>query len=214
MSNGVQKNAGVKKDNKRDRINKANTTVFIAVAVASVVVVFCLVSIRFLWIQLQYNTRVINEKTISRDRLTANVSSLRNLAQQLPELEKNPLANESAILHALPPQYDYAGLVSSVNFLARESNVTLVGGIGDDQSTTTESSSSSPQPVEISTNITVKGRPANIKKFLETLERSTRIFKISSLDVTGSNNELTATITAATFYQPAVNLDVPTEEIR
>lgn len=205
---------GIGKDSKRDRIDKANSTVFIAVAIAAVIIVFCVVSIRFLWMQRQYNSRVIAEKTTSRDILTVNVESLENLAKQLPELNKNPISNESAILHALPPNYDYAGLVSSVNFLARESSVTLVGGIGEDQSPTAESTSSSPTSVDIPLAITVKGKPNNIKKFLETLERSTRPFRVTALDISGSNRELTAVITATTYYQPAVDLEVPTEEIR
>lgn len=212
MSKQAAASAG--QESKRSRIDKANSTVFIVVAIASVVVVVSLTSIRFLWNQRQYNSRVITEKTIARDRLFSNLTNLEALTKQLPELDKNIISDQRAILHALPPQYDYAGLVSSINFLARESSVVLSGSIGEDQSMTAERSSSNPQPVEIPIAITVKGRPSNVKGFLEILERSTRTFKVTSLEVTGSNNELIASINASTYYQPVANLDIQTEEIR
>src|SRR5690606_22384213 len=122
--------------NKREKIAQANSTVFIAVAIAAVVTMFSLMSLRFLWMKKAYNDRVIGAKTAARSAIETNLSSLDSLNNQYPGLRDRGANNAKTILHALPPTYDYAALVTSMEYLAQTSSVRLVGGVGQDQSAT------------------------------------------------------------------------------
>lgn len=196
---------------RRERISRANSTIFIAVAITSVIVVFSLISIRFLWNQKSYNDQVITAKTTARDTIQANIANLDTLSEQFPELRDNATINAQTILHALPPVYDYAGLASSVSFLARESGVSFVGGLGEDTSASAVKSAPTSAPVEIPLTIEVNGSYTSVRRFVANLERSIRPFTVTAVEYSGTNSDLTVSITATTYYQPARTLDVMKE---
>lgn len=199
---------------RRQQIARANSTVFIAVAVASVLVVFSVVSTRFLWNQKQYNDRVISAKTEARDQLNTNLSNLDNLTEEFPTLNNRATNNSDTILHALPPVYDYAGLASSVSYLARESGVRFSGSIGEDQSASAVGSAPTSAPVEVPLTLAVEGNYNNVRSFVRNLERSIRPFNVTSVEFSGTGSNLTATVTATTYYQPARSLDIEKESLQ
>lgn len=210
----MSKKVSVQTVSRREKIVKANSTVFVATAIAAVIVMFSLMSIRFLWQQKQYNDRVVTAKTQARDDLKQNLENIDKLAEQFPALEESSSTNSSTILHALPPTYDYPALATAIESLAQTSGVTLSGGLGEDQSSTAQTSSSVSQPQEIPLDINVKGDYASVVKFITNLERSIRPISASAVTYTGGNTGLTAHISATTYYQPARNLDVLKEQIK
>ena len=74
---------------KREQVVKAGSTVLIVVAVSSVIVMFSVMSMRFLWQQKSYNSRVIKTKTEARDQLTTNLKNIDKLSQQFGELNSS-----------------------------------------------------------------------------------------------------------------------------
>lgn len=199
---------------RRDKIARANSTVFVAVAVSSVLVVFSLVSARFLWNQKKYNDRVISAKTEARDQLNTNLTNLDKLTGEFPELNNRVTNNADTILHALPPAYDYAGLASSVAFLARESGVQFSGSIGEDQSASAVASAPVSSPAEVPLTLSVEGSYSSVRSFVRNLERSIRPFTVTAVEFSGTNSNLTATVTATTYYQPARSLDIEKESLQ
>ena len=199
---------------RRDKIARANSTVFVAVAIASVVVVMSIISIRFLWNQKSYNDSVISSKTEVRDQINTNLSNLDELKNEFPALKDRSTNNSETILHALPPVYDYAGLASSISFLARESGVRFSGGIGEDASAAAIRSAPTSAPVEIPLSLSVEGDYTTIRRFIRNLELSIRPFTVTAVDYSGTSSSLTAGITATTYYQPARSLDVEKEAIQ
>ena len=199
---------------RREKITKANSAVFVATAVAAVIVVFSMISLRFLWEQKSYNDRVIKAKTSARNTLKDNLESLDKLSSQFPALENSSTTNTSTILHALPPSYDYTALATSIDSLAQQSGVTLSGGLGDDLSASAIATSSVSSPQEIPLGMQVTGTYPNIVKFIQNLERSIRPIVVSSVSYSGTDAGLTVRLTATTYYQPARSLDVMKEQIR
>lgn len=199
---------------RREKIVKANSTVFIATAVAAVVVMFSLVSVRFLWQRKAYNDRVIKAKTTARNDLKSNLTNLNKLSEQFADLDQSATTNSSAILHALPPTYDYPALATSIESLAQQAGVTLNGGLGQDESSSAVASSTTSTPQEIPLDLQVMGSYENIVKFIQTLERSTRPIIVTSASYSGGAGGIVARITATTYYQPARNLDVQKEQVR
>ncbi len=199
---------------KRDKITQANSTVFIAVAISAVLVMFCLISVRFLWQKKSYNDRVIGAKKDARKQIETNISSIDQLSEQFPELQKRASNNDKTILHALPPSYDYAALVTSMEFLAKQSGVQLASGIGQDGSAAAIKEQNVSAPQEIVLTLSVSGSYEGIVRYVNNLEASIRPILVTTVDLNGSNADLQATIQAKTFYQPARALEVSKEVVQ
>ncbi len=193
---------------KREQVVKAGLTVLIVVAVSSVIVMFSVMSMRFLWQQKSYNSRVIKTKTEARDQLTTNLKNIDKLSQQFGELNSSETTNSKTILHALPPVYDYAALASSIDSLASLSGVSSDTNIGEDTSSSALNFATTSQPVEIPLNLNIKGSYDAIRTYIDNLERSIRPIQIQALTYTGTNSDLQILIEAKTYYQPARALDV------
>lgn len=199
---------------RRAQIKKAGGVVFIVAAFASVIVVFCIISMKFLWEKKSYNDRVIGAKTKARDDITTNVESLSRLSEQFPQLESSASTNSKTILHALPPTYDYAALASSVDYLSTISGVTSDTSIGTDISASAAKNATTSSPVELPLTLQVKGNYESIRRYITNLERSIRPIHVKNVTYTGTNNTLTAGISAVTYYQPARSLDVEKKEVQ
>jgi len=200
--------------NKREMISRANSTVFIAVTVSAVIVVFCLISFRFLWQKKAYNDRVISAKIKARKQIEDNSVAIDKLSEQFPDLQRKANNNDKTILHSLPPAYDYAALVTSMEFLADQAGVKLDSGVGEDVSASAIKEQNVSAPQEIILNLSVSGNYENIVKYIDVLEKSIRPVIISTADFSGGNSEIKATIVAKTYYQPARTLDVSKEVIK
>lgn len=199
---------------KREQLKKSGSTVFIAVAVSAVIVMFSLISIRFLWDKKNYNDRVISAKTKARNDIETNLENLEKLTEQFAQLDTSATTNSSTILHALPPVYDYASLTTSLNSLAVSSGVKFNGSSGQDSSADAVISSPVSKPVEIPITVQVTGSYEAIKKFVGNLERSIRPIQVTNVSFSGTNDNIQAQIQATTYYQPARSFDVTKTEVR
>lgn len=204
----------MKKKSKREQVERANSVVFAAVAVGAVIVMFSLISARFMWNKKSYNDRVIAAKTKARNDVNSNVQNLDKLTEQFSALDSSATTNANTILHALPPVYDYAALTTSLNSIAITSGVKFSGSAGQDTSADALTSSPVSQPVEIPITLQVSGSYESIKKFMANLERSIRPIQVNSVTFSGSNESLEAQIQGVTYYQPARSFDVTKMEVR
>ncbi len=199
---------------KREKISKASSTVFAAVAIASIVVMFCLISMKFLWTKQGYNSRVITAKTEARDQIEENNRNLDKLIKDFDSIESSATVNSKTILHALPPVYDYPALATYFESLAQQSGVSLPGSVGQDISASAISSSTVSNPVEVPLTIEVDGTYDNVVLFMLNTERSIRPIHITNVEYTGTNEKVKATISATTYYQPSRELGVGKKEVK
>lgn len=202
------------KKSKREQLERANSTMFAAVAIGAVIVMFSIISARFMWNKKSYNDRVIVAKTKARDAITSNATNLDKLTEQFSSIENSASTNATTILHALPPVYDYASLTASINSIAVTSGVKLSGGVGEDGSADALSVSPVSQPVETPITLQVSGSYDAIKKFMTNLEKSIRPIQVNSAAFSGTNETLEAQIQGVTYYQPARSFDVTKMEVR
>lgn len=199
---------------KREKISKASSTVFASVAIASTVVMFCLISMKFLWTKQGYNARVITAKIEARDQIEENNRNLDKLIKDFSSIESSATVNSKTILHALPPVYDYPALATYLESLALQSGVTLPGSVGEDISASAVSSSTVSNPVEVPLTIEVDGTYDNVVLFMINTERSIRPIHITNFEYTGTNEKVKANISATTYYQPARELGVGKKEVK
>lgn len=193
---------------RREQVKKAGSTMFIVIAIAAVIVMFCLISIRFLWDKKNYNGRVITAKTKARDDISNNLDNLKRLSDQFKDLDRSATANTTTILHTLPPVYDYAALASSIDYLASSSGVQSNISIGEDISVSAVQSANVSQPLELPLTLQARGSYESVRQYILNLERSIRPMLITNVAYSGTNESLQVSLQVTTFYQPARSLDV------
>jgi len=215
---------------KRDLIEKAGSSIFISVAIASVVLAFSIVSIKYMVSQMQYNSRVHAAKEIARDTLESNLARASKLEASYLSLDAaSPLIpartivqddetttvkkNSAIVLDALPRRYDFPALRTSVDVLATLSGVSVSGFRGDDFESEAIASLPNPEPQEIVFGVTIEGNYNAVNQFVENLENTIRPMKVTKMRLTGSDSFIVATLDVVTYYQPSVDLTVQTRVI-
>lgn len=215
---------------KRVAINKANGQMMIVLGVASFVTVFCLMASKALWSQNAYQARVIDASNTAQKQLASNISAYNQLTSSYESFvsqSTNVIGGQSSgggdnggnnsqiVLDSLPPAYDFPGLASTIDKILTTHNydVTNITGTDDQISQQTNTSSPNPTPVPIPFSFTVSNTNyLGVAQLISALQTSIRPIAVDTLNVSGGGNNMTATVTAHTYYQPAKSLNI-TEQV-
>jgi Pilus assembly protein, PilO len=216
---------------KRALISKANSTIVMSTGVAAFLVVFCIVASKTLISQATYQNHVISAKKTAlstlksdlsaRDSLTAAYKSFVSTPQNV--IGGNPTGtgdkdgdNAKIVLDALPSNYDFPALATSLEKLVGSEGLTVQSITGTDEEITqaANQSSATPAPVAMPFEVQVAGSYDAIKAFVNDMERSIRPFQVQKVELNGQQGSMTATIDAQTFYQPAKSLNIKTEVVK
>ena len=217
---------------KRVAISKANAQLVIIVAVASFVTVFCLIASKAVLSQNQYNARVVSAKEKAQNQLEANVEAFDKLEKSYTAFNStatnviggnsegtgdNDGTNSKIILNALPSTYDFPALTSSVEKILsdRGLKVSSITGTDDQVNQQANISSSNPAVTEIPFTFTVTGANYQaVNELFKAMQTSIRPIVVDKLEVSGSANDMTVTVTAHTYYQPAQSLKPETKVVK
>ena len=217
-------------------VDKANTTMLASIAGAIFIVVFCAFAVQALVSQSLYQQRVIDEKRDALEVLRSNKTAadeLRTSYESFATEEINVLGGEKEgngpkdgdnakiVLDALPSEYDYPALSSSLEKILLDGGYQIqsIGGSEDRSQTPVDDGSDSvvsaaPEPIEIPYPFSIETSPEGTLQLLTILESSIRPFYVDSLRLTGQGNNLSVSIDLKTFYQPATGLQISTKEVR
>jgi len=220
---------------KRTQIARANRTMFVWIAAASVLIGFALVTSIFLIQKLTFNERVLAKKNDTVTALTHDNKVIPDLEAQTRVLNTNQaLASVKAqpddqavqvILDALPSEANSSALGASLQnklfsgiagLSVDTLTVTPVVGVesivvGDNASAATTGTGSA---VPIVFHAVLIGSPANFRQALLNLERSIRIIDVTALHITSAGNVQNLTIDGSGFYQPAVNIELVNKPVK
>lgn len=216
---------------KRQQIASSNKTMFLWVAGTSVVVAFAIVISVFLVKQIVFTEKVLIEKnktvgTLEKnietaDALDKNVKNLRadkNLALVRSSASNN---NLDVIIDAMPYATDDVAFGSSlqivlltgisINTISVDSSNNVNDTSANGVDTSALETVGDTQPMTFSFKVT--GSSDQLQELLGRLNLSIRPIKIISLQVeSAGSGKLTATVQAATYYQPKKTLDL-TEKV-
>lgn len=217
---------------KRIAISKSNAQMVAVVAVASFITVFCLVATKAVLSQNSYQGRVIAAKEKAHKQLVSNLAAYGTLSARYKIFDSenpnviggnlngtgdNDGSNSKIILDALPDSYNFPALTASVEKILsdRGMQVSSITGTDDEVNQQANLSSPTPQPVQMPFTFTVSNASyAQIGQLTDALEHSIRPIQIDTLNLSGSINDMTATFTAHTYYQPAKSLQVTKKVIK
>lgn len=217
---------------KRALIDKANSSIVGIAAIAAFVTIFSLVASKTLFSQLTYQNRVLKEKHATVARLRSDITAANQLetsykaftttttnvingdANGTGERDGN---NAKIILDALPSNYDFPALTTSIEKLITSTNglkITSITGTDDEVAQSANSTSSTPAAVAMPFTVTVQGNYQAIQELVGKFEKSIRPIQVQSLTLTGDQTDLTMTLSAQTFYQPAKALTIGTKVVK
>ena len=221
--------------NKRSQINKAQSNMLATITVASVVTIFCLMSAKALLSQAAYQRKVVNANHTAVKQLQANVTAAQQLVIQYNGVfeggsptniiggknDSSPSAvppngdNSRIVLDALPSQYDFPALVTSLSKLLNDDGITSQAVTGTDSSATVNNTPvANPTPQQIQVTVSGTADATAVQKFMKDLERSIRPFDVTNVQLSGPQNQLAFNLTVNTYYQPAKSLMVTPKEIK
>lgn len=217
---------------KRLQINKANSSMVIAVGIAAFLVTFSAIASRTLLGQRSYQARVIAKKEIARNTLNQNVENVDKLAvayQSFVETSDNILGgnpkgnsekdgdNAKIVLDALPSKYDFPALTTSLEKMITSNNFNLIGvtGTDDEVNQAANASNPNPTPVEMPYEVSVKVNSyASLQNLFGLFERSIRPFKTQQLVMSSDGGSIEVVATGVSYYQPAKSLEIQKEVVR
>jgi len=219
---------------KYKQINKAQSAMLATVTIASVVIIFCLMSAKALLSQAAYQRNVINANHVAVKQLQTNVSAAKQLVNQYNSVfegssttnvigGKNDTSanavppngdNGRIVLDALPSNYDFPALLSSVSKILSNDGVANSSVGGTDQTATIDNNPpANPQPIQIQLTVAGTSSYSGVQSFIKDLERSIRPFDVTALQLSGPQGQLTFTLTVNSYFQPAKSLSLTTKVI-
>lgn len=219
---------------KRLQIDRANSVVMVAVAVAAFLLVFTFFIDKALLSQRSYQSRVLKAKKKADQALTEDVKAAKGISSSYAtfiSLNPNMIGgaspvgpgpkdgnNAKIVLDALPSSYDFPALVTSIQQLLGSQSVAIHGITGTDDAIAQQASAqgtTDPVPIAIPFEVNVTGNPASIQNLFQAFQSSIRPFPIQSITMLADNtSNLTLDIKANTYYQPQKTLNITTETIK
>lgn len=216
---------------KRGLIAKSNATIVAVTAGACFVVVFCLVASVSLFGQFMYQNRVIGANQAALRLLKANLQATDTLetsynaflAPSTNIIGGNPNGsgpqdgnNTKIVLDALPSRYDYPALATSLEgiLLSQGVQIQSITGTDDAASQAGNQSSANPTPQPMPFQVVVGGSYQSVQNVVGAFERSIRPIQVQTLELAGDQSQLTLTIAAQTYWQPAKDLSINTQVVK
>jgi hypothetical protein len=223
--------AQANQSNKRALIDRANSTVVAVVGIAAFIVVFSLVATKTLIGQAAYQNRVISAKRVAVNQLKSDITAsgqLKTAYDAFISTPQNAIGgdpngnnsgdgnNAKIVLDALPSSYDFPSLATSLESLLTSQNVTInsISGTDDELAQSANQSSGAPQPVPIPFQVSVTADYNGIQSVIGTFEKSIRPIQVQTIDISGSDANLTLAVTAQTYYQPAKSLNISEKVVK
>lgn len=216
---------------KRTLIDKANTTVVIVVSAAAFLFVFSAVATKTLVSQAGYQNRVIAEKRKARDQLTKNKEAVKELKKSYSKFvakEPNVIGgniigvspkdgdNTKIILDALPSNYNFPALATSLEVLVANQNLKInsIAGTDDEVSQAENKTSINPQPIAIPFDLSISSNYESVKNVIGAFEKSIRPIQLLTFDLSGDKDELTLAVGAQTYFQPAKSMNITSKVVK
>lgn len=217
---------------KRGAISKANAQMVAFVAGAAFISVFSLFAAKAVWSQNSYQARVTDAKTDARNQLKKNIENYDQLAKSYRAFNNTPTnvlggtptgggdkdgTNSQIVLDALPPLYDFPALTSSLEKVVNDSGLKLTSITGTDDQVNQQKNltSTNPKTVEIPFSLTVSGANyTGVKQLITNLQLSIRPVVIDTIEISGSKDNMSVTINAHTYFQPAKDVSITKKVIK
>lgn len=222
---------------KRQQITAANRTMFIWVAVASVVVGAAAVGVLFLTQLAFFNERVLAEKTKTASTLDKNLKVIDDLKDQVRLINTNQALRDSmapgetqpiqVVLDALPADANSSALGASLQkkllddprLVLDSIRLDSVAGVEDEGNSSVVDASDvqeeSDNAIHFSFSVSVAAADVGaLKDLLQRLERSVRAIDVTTLTIEGRGTRVAMSVEGDAFYEPAKTVKLKNKVVK
>lgn len=218
---------------KRMQIDKATRNMILVASASAFITIFCLIAGRSLLTILSYQNKVITQQQAALDTLNSDISTVNKLTSSYQAFNNAPTNvlgasstgsgqnqgnNAKIILDALPSEFIYPAITNTIQNLFNNQgvkvngvSVTNAGGAAASTSTTNAPAISAPIPIPISFSVT--GTYQQTQAVLTLVNRSIMPIQILNMSFTGDQSNMTLSVSAQTYYQPAVGFSITTKAV-
>lgn len=217
---------------KRIALDKAQAQIVATVAIAAVLSIFSLMFAKTLWSQQGFQSRLIHADVLASNQLDSNSKAVNELVNSYDNFESqstniiggnsvgtnpNDGDNGTIVLDALPSEYDFPALASSISKILTGLNLSISAVSGTDNEATLSEVGPSPDPQSTAIPFTFTVTNASytsIQDLFKNLENSIRPIQVQSIQLTGSDTAMTVDVVAQTYYQPGKTMSITKETIK
>jgi hypothetical protein len=218
---------------KRVAISKANAQMVAVVGIAAFIAVFCLIASKAVFSNIRYQAKVLDKKQQANHQLDTNLKAFTDLQSSYQKFDSNSVnilegssngggdndgRNSKLILDALPSSYDFPALTSSLEKILTDKlhlKVTELKGTDDQVNQQTNLSSPSPKAVEMPFSFTVENASYDsASQLVNTLQHSIRPIVIDEINLSGASSDMTVSVKAHTYYQPAKSVSITKKVVK
>ena len=163
---------------------------------------------RLLLDNMMLNARVIGKKSAANKQITTNYNNLKQL-----QGEYNGLGSlRDTIATALPTKPSLPQLWAMMENIGNSSGVGI-------SSVSSASTSDAEAPAgggvqQLPITVSAQRSYTAIQSFLANMELSSRPLRVTNVAISGTNNQIQATMTVTTYYQGAADLKVGSETVQ
>jgi len=207
----AKKNSSAKQALSKQEASKALKMLsFAAVALA-----LGLVAVNYFATSLNFHRQVFSKKSAVESQLQTNAESLTSLDQAYNALESSGPRPEE-IFGAIPTSGDFPNTSVTLENIANRSGVevrtvNLLNETGEVAVGKNAYSEANPIVKEMSLTLELGGSYSSIKDFVGRLQDSRRIFKVNSIEMSGTNRTVNTLLQITTYYAPAVDNSIEKE---
>jgi hypothetical protein len=211
-------------------LSKANTQMVAVTAIAAFITVLCLGAANYFMGISSYQAKIITADKLADNHLRSDVvaknqlvSDYRKFGSANPNILGTPnqsgsyiYNNATIILNALPSQYDFPALISSIQALLQKDNfnVTSIGGT-DNSASVSNAPSNSPQPVSIPFSFSItNANYQQVQQLFTQMQEAIQPLQVENVILSGTDSDMTVTVNAQTYFQPAKEFKIGTETIQ
>jgi len=211
---------------KRLAIDKAQARMVAVVGVASFLTVFCLMASKAVLSTNLYQAKLTTKKQAAHAQLQKDINAYNSLSTHYDDFVNNTTNiingskdgtgandgdNSKIILDALPYQYNFPAVTSSIEDIVSGLGLQISSISGTDDQLNQQTNTSSPTPTAVQMPFTFSVNHASydgISQMITRLQQSIRPIAIDKISMNGSKDDMSITVTAHTYYQPAKSVDI------
>ncbi|MDR1300732.1 MAG: hypothetical protein LBK50_03425 [Candidatus Nomurabacteria bacterium] len=226
-------NSPTKPSKMRGVISKDTQQIMLFAVLTAIVVAVCLVlGVNFIE-DINYNSQIIGELSVTNNTLKNNIDTTKTLDGNIEDLKKNKSlqklrinANSSpleVILDSMPTIDNRSALAASLqNSILSKSNISIQSiNVNDSasaenatatSSTSRQTSGSVGNALPVQFSVVLIGQYEAIQTAIKDMERSIRPITIDTITINGGG-ELRASITATTYFSPLIDYKLGSKEV-
>jgi len=204
--------------------NSSESKAVMTMTLAAVILALGLVASNYFVKSLDFHRRVFSEKSHVAKKLKTNQESLESLRTEFLTNEKTGPTSDQ-VFASLPTSKDFPQTSATLESIIKRSgvelqSVNLVTAEDEEGSEdgavpeVSEYALSNPEIAEMSLSVEVTGSYENFREMLNNLEKSMRVFRIDSMEISGADDRVNGTLQIKTYYQQAVDNSIKTEVIK